>query len=115
MKKTTLLAFCMALAAIINADREMMTERCSGTVAIVPSYDDMPSTPGTVILKRGTNGFSEWKHVTVKLNPDGYIRWWCHSEGEGWTKERSRCGNRSTKIRARLGAWRELQIECLGN
>ena len=114
MKKTTLLAFCLALAAITNAG-ELMTERCSGMVAIIPSYDDMPNTPGTVILRRGTNGFSVWRHLTVKLNPDGYIRWWCQPEGKGWTKERSRCGNRSTRIRARLGPWRELQIECLGN
>ena len=59
MKKTTLVAFCMALAAITNAG-ELMTERCSGMVAIVPSYDDMPNTSGTVILRRGTNGFSGW-------------------------------------------------------
>ena len=114
MKKTTWLAFWMALAAITNAG-ELMTERCSGMVAIVPSYDDMPNTPGTVILRRDSNGFSVWRHLTVKLNSDGYIRWWCKPEGEEWTKERSRCGDRSTKIRARLGAWRELQIECLGN
>ena len=114
MKKTTLMAFYMALAAITNAG-ELMTERCSGTVAIVPSYDAMPNTPGTVILRRGTNSFSVWKQLTVKLNPDGYIRWWCQPEEKGWTKERSRCGDRSTKIRARLRPWRELQIECLGN
>ena len=81
MKKTTLVAFCMALAAITNAG-ELMTERCSGMVAIVPSYDDMPNTSGTVILRRGTNGFSGWRHLTVKLNPDGYIRWWCQPEGK---------------------------------
>jgi hypothetical protein len=32
----------------------------------------------------------------------------------GWTPERSRCDNRSTLIRARLGKNRLLQIECLG-
>lgn len=42
MKKTTLLAFCMALAAITNAG-ELMTDRCGEMVAIVPSYDDMPN------------------------------------------------------------------------
>ena len=36
------------------------------------------------------------------------------SSWEGWTPERSRCDNRSTKIRARLGKGRLLQIECLG-
>jgi hypothetical protein len=33
---------------------------------------------------------------------------------QGWTAERSRCDNHSTRIRARLGAGRLLQIECLG-
>ena len=33
---------------------------------------------------------------------------------EGWTPERSRCGNHSRLIRARLGPNRLLQIECLG-
>jgi hypothetical protein len=37
------------------------------------------------------------------------------SSWKGWTPERSRCDNRSTKIRARLGPNRLLQIECLGN
>ena len=34
---------------------------------------------------------------------------------EGWTPERSRCGNHSTRIRARLGPDRLLETECLGN
>ena len=34
---------------------------------------------------------------------------------EGWTPERSRCGNHSTQIRARLGHDRLLQTECLGH
>jgi hypothetical protein len=42
MKKTTLLAFCMTLAAITNSG-ELMTDRCGEMVAIVPSYDDMPN------------------------------------------------------------------------
>ncbi|MFB2895865.1 hypothetical protein ACE1CI_23395 [Aerosakkonemataceae cyanobacterium BLCC-F50] len=33
----------------------------------------------------------------------------------GWTAERSRCDNRSSVIRARLGSNRLLQIECLGS
>lgn len=33
---------------------------------------------------------------------------------QGWTPERSRCGNRSGYIRARLGPDRQLQTECLG-
>jgi hypothetical protein len=37
------------------------------------------------------------------------------SAWEGWTPEQSRCGNHSTRIRARLGPDRLLQTECLGN
>jgi hypothetical protein len=36
------------------------------------------------------------------------------SAWQGWTAERSRCDNRSTLVRARLGRDRLLQIECLG-
>lgn len=34
---------------------------------------------------------------------------------DGWTPERSRCNDRSTKFRARLGPDRLLEIECLGH
>lgn len=37
------------------------------------------------------------------------------SNWQGWTAERSRCKNRSTLIRARLGPDRVLNIECLGH
>lgn len=160
---------------------EMMTDRCSSEVAIVPSYDDQPMTAGTVLLTRDENGETPWsKPFRVKtggggLTGSGFIRWWCHSttgnlfdpgtwrpefdfaklgvcvaDGiglvfgdeknttvdpkskdivknclgavkkigssakQGWTPERSRCDNRSTLVRARLGSNRLLQIECLG-
>jgi hypothetical protein len=138
---------------------EVMTDRCSAEVAIVPSYDARPETPGTIVLKRGANGSAPWTPpFRVKLGGAGHVRWWCHSttgnmfdpgtwriqevtvgtkceifadgtpqncrpDGSikigssawnGWTAERSRCGDRSTKIRARLGPSRLLQIECLG-
>jgi hypothetical protein len=133
---------------------EVMTDRCSAAVAIVPDYDSLPDAPGTIILVRDKNGRSEWTPpFTVKLGPDGHIRWWCNStkgnwadpgtwrvqsveasvkldekgdvqpsvtikltdsSWKGWTPERSRCDNRSTRIRARLGPDRLLQIECLG-
>ncbi|NDJ19608.1 hypothetical protein [Myxacorys almedinensis] len=160
---------------------EVMTDRCSSEVAIVPSYNAQPMTPGTVLLTRDANGQTPWSNpFRVKtggggLTGSGYIRWWCHSttgnifdpgtwrpdidfakagvcvvDGigvifggdendkggkkgsdivknclgavkkigssakDGWTPERSRCGNRSTLIRARLGSNRLLQIECLG-
>lgn len=34
--------------------------------------------------------------------------------GLGWTDERSRCGDRSNRIRVRRGPSRQLQMECLG-
>lgn len=37
------------------------------------------------------------------------------SAWNGWTPERSRCGDRSRNIRARLDGGRKLLIECLGN
>jgi len=174
MKKMTLLTFFMALVAITDAG-EVMLDKCGQMVAIVPSYDDTPNTPGTVIL-RGDNahaGITELTHpFTVKSSPEGRIRWWCQpadgklfvpegtwrinrkkpfiglsggsvdvsvtdfsdygllpprpstvstgltftsSVWKGWTKEKSRCDDRSTRIRARLRQDRVLQIECLGN
>ena len=138
--------------------REVMTDRCSAEVAIVPSYDALPQTPGAIIIKRGPNGSTDWTPpFTVRLGSSGHIRWWCHSTSgnvfdpgtwridnveigtkcevnadfsqqscrpdgniklgssawNGWTPERSRCNDRSVKIRARLGPNRLLQIECL--
>lgn len=141
-----------------------MTDRCSAEVAIVPSYGDKPDAFGTILLKRGPDGRTEWSPpFRVRLSDGGHIRWWCHSttgnwldpgtwryrdgtvvgvgcdyagyypgdgpieckpktsqfplttsDWVGWTAERSRCGNRSTRVRARLGPDRLLQIECLG-
>jgi hypothetical protein len=44
--------------------------------------------------------------------PDGALKIGS-SEWKGWTPERSRCGNRSNKIRARLDGNRKLLIHCL--
>lgn len=151
---------------------EVMTDRCSSEVAIVPSYNAQPTTSGTVLLTRDAGGQTPWsKPFRVQTGSSGHIRWWCHSttgnifdpgtwrpdidfgkagacvvdgigiifgENEsqkgtdvlknclgavkklgssaknGWTPERSRCGDRSSLIRARLGPNRLLQIECLG-
>ncbi len=156
--KATNLLISTELAPALPA-REVMTDRCSAEVAIVPSYVDQPETEGTIILKRAQNGTTEWTPpFTVKLSSAGHIRWWCHSttgnvfdpgtwrlkglqvgtkceifaDGrpescrpdaglevgssawKGWTPERSRCDDRSNRIRARLGPGRLLQIECLG-
>jgi len=152
-------AIYTALSPIQVLAGEVMTDRCSGEVSIVPSYNSSPNTPGAVLLKRQSNGSTNWTQpFKVSLGRDGHIRWWCHSTTgnifdpgtwriqelilgttcdmnangspqncvpdvrikvgsstwQGWTPERSRCGNRSTKIRARLGPNRLLQIECLG-
>jgi len=145
---------CNAIELTILEKNEVMTDRCSKGVAIVPNYDAKPDAPGTVFLVRDKNGRTEWTPpFTVKLGPNGHIRWWCNSTAgnifdpgtwriksaevgakfddkgkatptvsikltdsswKGWTPERSRCDNRSTKIRARLGPDRLLEIECLG-
>ncbi|PYX92607.1 MAG: hypothetical protein DMG67_06345 [Acidobacteria bacterium] len=150
----------LAVTATLAHAGETMTDRCSSEVAIVPAFGDQPDTIGTIILKRGPNGTTDWTPpFTVQLSSVGRIRWWCHSttgnafdpgtwrvkdlkvgvgcqifaDGQpescgpapdiklgssvwnGWTPERSRCGNRSNRIRARLGTGRLLQIECLGH
>ena len=43
----------------------------------------------------------------------GILKSWGTSAVNGWTPERSRCGNRSDYIRARLAPDRLLQIQCL--
>ena len=152
-------------APTATMSNEIMTDGCSAEVAFVPNYDARPNAHGTIILKRGADGRTQWtRPFTVKTGDDGHIRWWCHStignefdpgtwrihvsekeitacldevfssdkstKGdpackkmiklgssafEGWTPERSRCGNHSTRIRARLGPDRLLETECLGN
>ncbi|MEX0272248.1 hypothetical protein AB3R30_24310 [Leptolyngbyaceae cyanobacterium UHCC 1019] len=188
MKRVVLLAttFSILSTSILSTGSpatagEVMTDRCSSEVAIVPSYNAQPMTPGTVLLTRDAGGQTPWsKPFKVQtggggLTGSGFIRWWCHSttgnifdpgtwrpefdfakagicvadgigiifggdqsdkEGKkgsdivkncigavkkigssarnGWTAERSRCDNRSTLVRARLGPSRLLQIECLG-
>ena len=142
---------------------EVMQDRCRGEVAIVPvipnvsTADARPGTPGTVVLKRRSDGNTDWSNIfQVQLIDSGHIRWWCNT-GSGsvldpgvwrvnqvddgskcefsgliancradlrvksgapvwghWVPERSRCNDRSTKFRARLGPGRSLQIECMG-
>jgi hypothetical protein len=159
----------VGLVSVTRADgQEMMTDRCSAEVAFPPTYDANPLTHGTVVLKRGKDGYSPWTTFSRKTGDDGHVRWWCHSttgdtfdpgtwrvhidaggaaaclisvgasvvsDGsaspslasclkvikisssafDGWTAERSRCGDHSTKFRARLGPDRLLQTECIGN
>jgi hypothetical protein len=81
MRKLTLLLCCMLVSGVITVNAgEIMKDRCSQMVAIVPSYNATPDTPGTHFLVRGKDGWSPWtKPFKVKLDNDGHIRWWCHS------------------------------------
>lgn len=145
---------CSMTVKLVLGKNEVMTDRCSASVAFPPTYDGKPDAPGTVHLVRDKTGRTPWTPpFTVKLSSGGHIRWWCNStkgnifdpgtwrvqsatvgakfddtgkakptvsikivdsSWKGWTAERSRCKNRSTRIRARLGPDRLLQIECLG-
>lgn len=60
---------------------------------------------GTVCDVNGNGSSNCRPNLKIKL---GSSAW------NGWTPERSRCGNRSTLIRARISSHRLLQIECLG-
>ena len=157
----TVLAGITVLHMSSAASREVLTDRCSGEVAFTPTFDGKPTAHGSVILKRGGDGYSPVSTFSVKTDKDGYVRWWCHStignvfdpgtwrvrvDGaalfaclvspgvpvdatnaacqqsvkigsaafDGWTPERSRCGDHSTKLQARLGPDRLLTTECLG-
>src|SRR5438105_2674520 len=75
-----ILSVVLTLTASRAAAREVMTDRCSAEVAIVPSYGARPDTPGTIILKRAPNGSTDWTPpFNVQLGASGHIRWWCHS------------------------------------
>lgn len=59
---------------------EVMKDRCSGNVAIVPKYNDRPNTRGVIVLERGADGTTDWTPpFTVQLGRSGHIRWWCNS------------------------------------
>jgi hypothetical protein len=96
---------------------EVLVDRCKRRVAIVPSFDAKPGVAGTLILERPASGFSDWTPpFEVKLGPNGHIRWYCGQPNPGkWWTERSRCKDRSTKFRARVGPNRRLEMECLGS
>jgi hypothetical protein len=64
MKPWHLIALAIPFAFLIcnqaSAKNEVMTDRCSAEVAIVPSYGDKPDAFGTILLKRGPDGRTEW-------------------------------------------------------
>ena len=92
--------------------KDQVTERCSTTVHIVPHYqdDDGPiNPPGTVVLQRNSHGVSDWSNVMVlTYHPDGNVTWYC-----GTTRENTTCPDETVAVKARLGLWRALLIDCL--
>jgi hypothetical protein len=69
----------LSLSSPLHAN-EVMTDRCSKEVAVVPSYNASPGTPGTVFLARNASGNTLWTPpFRVGLDGSGHIRWWCHS------------------------------------
>ena len=156
-------AFFLGLLARPSMAGEVMQDRCKGEVAVVPINPNFPTggarpgTPGTIVLKRRSDGHTDWSRIfEAAVGSSGYIAWWCNTGSgaaldpgvwrvnevddgstcefdseisncrgdlrvkagskvwEHWTAERSRCGDRSKKFRARLGPGRSLQIECMG-
>lgn len=76
-------ALACLLASLLSAPAahadELMTDRCSQEVAFT-NYGSPPGSNGAIVLKRGSNGKTNWTPpFTVKLSDDGHIRWWCHS------------------------------------
>ncbi len=154
----SVVALVISMFSMRALANEVLQDRCSGDVAIVPSYDARPDSPGTITLTRDANGQTNWTSpFKVGLSDAGRIRWWCHSTTgnqfdigtwrieeiflgtscdvdanfqpenckakpnikfgssawNGWTSERSRCDNRTSLLRARLGPDRSLEMECL--
>ncbi|HWO29736.1 MAG TPA: hypothetical protein VNO32_13155 [Candidatus Acidoferrum sp.] len=59
---------------------ESLTDRCSGEVSFPTSYGAQATDLGAVIMKRGTNGYSDWTPIfTVGLDDSSHVRWYCHS------------------------------------
>ncbi|HYZ34979.1 MAG TPA: hypothetical protein VE684_22185 [Crenalkalicoccus sp.] len=91
MSRTTLSALLAAGALTLAAQPapatagEIMTDRCSASVAFVPAYGEQPDHPGTKVVNRPTNGSTAWSEpFTVRTDGDGHIRWWCHSTTGNW-------------------------------
>ena len=64
--------YILSTASLASAN-EVMTDRCSAEVAIVPSYNARPNTPGTVVLTRDSSGNTAWSspfspHSALKLS-----------------------------------------------
>ena len=124
---TPLLTIIISLCIVAAPARavEVLVDRCSADIAIVATYSARPDAPHTVVLKRASSIARTWTPpISVQLGDSGHFRWWCHSTvgtdaaatvWNGWTAERSRCANRSNKIRARLGnnSLHELRFMCL--
>lgn len=65
-------------AAFEHKELEKMTDRCSGDVIIVPTYNAPLTTDGSIYLKRdrsGNTALSDYLRVD-----DRQIRWYCNSK-----------------------------------
>ena len=59
---------------------ETLTDRCSAEVSFPPVYNGQANDPSAIVLRRGTNGYSDWTPIfQVGLNDDHFVRWYCHS------------------------------------
>ena len=63
-----------------------MQDRCKQDVAFVPVLPSVPTaearpgTAGTVVLKRRSDGRSDWSNIfQVQPLGGGYVRWWCYT------------------------------------
>jgi len=63
---------------------EVMTDRCSGDVAIPGAYDQ--GTEGAMILSRtrAVGGWTPWTQFHQNIDGSGHVRWWCNSTTGNW-------------------------------
>jgi hypothetical protein len=68
-----------------------------------------------VLIEAKTEGPQGTSEATGGLCKKGADAWLLNPQtSQGWTAERSRCDDHSTKLRARVGPGRRLEMECLG-
>jgi hypothetical protein len=115
---------CVASGSV---SAETLTDRCSGAVRIPPHYGDGPDAPGYVEIRRGsksTPSFTGTLHLEVNMEncpkqlgcDRGKFRWYCLPKGESnWSDEQSRCDAGDKNIRARLGANKLVNFDCMGD
>ena len=116
-----------ALAPKQETPLETLTDRCSTSVRIEPSFIFDPNQTGMVSgdkapirLKRpaNKNAFTDFTDKRpVGLTPSGRFKWFCgpNANKKGGTLEHSNCPKGTNAMKARLGPDRLLEIQCLPN